>query len=708
MGAERTIVSGSGIGLSLAVFLIAAALAAAVWGYRRALAVREYGRWLPWGLMALRLAATVLVVLLVVNPILRVDRTPRESQRIAVLVDTSKSMAIRDCVAGSSRIEAATRLLRDEKLLERLSNLARVELHAFDAETRPVPTPEFTPSGDLSDIAGAILASRQAKDPVPLSAVILITDGCETGPKSLSEVSSAAPIYPVGLGSVDEAVAEMPDVAVSGIKVDRHALINTMVEVKAELRERHLRDQRVIVQLLKGDSVLAQQQVQLDRAVTETSLILTPREPGLFEYEVRVLPAEGEKILENNSRFFALKVAAQKVRVFYYEGTPRWTYKFLTRELKRDPQLALQSVLRTAGDRAYQSSTGGPEGSLFPSGRDALRRYDCVILGDVLASDFTRDQAAALQSYVSEDGGGLILLAGKDSFSPNGLPAMGLEPLLPVALAEVREATGSFSVRATPEGVTHPALARMTRYLPAESVFTTGPVKMGAQVLAVADTDRGGFPLAAAHRYGAGRVFLCATDSDWKWIMKHRDRGGEELFTRFWGQAVRWAANRQAEGSSRDPLVLLTDKEIYRFGEAVRLTLQGPGAEDVSEADVEGETVALQKNLDQKVGTYLPRKPGIHRAAAGDAECSFFVERTAGEFDRIALNEPLLRQAAASSGGQYFDAISARTMPETLKSTGRLRVETSEIVFAESWLPFLAALAVLATEWGMRKRMQVI
>lgn len=708
MGADRAIVSGSGIGFTLAILLILGSLAVATLGYRRALAVTDYGRWLPWGMLTLRLGALLLLVLLVVNPILRIDRTPKEAQRVAILVDTSKSMAVPDSVGGGTRLEAASRLLGGEKLLERLSAVARVELHAFDADTRPALAESLNPTGDASDIAGAVLATRQARDPVPLAAVLILTDGCETGARSLSEVSSAAPLYPVGLGSVDEAVAQIPDVAVSGIKADRHALINTKVEVRVELREKHLKDEHVTVQLLKGDTVLAQQQAQLTRAVTEVSLFLTPREAGLFEFEARVLPVADEKIVENNGRFFALKVTSQKVRVFYYEGTPRWTYKFLTRELKRDPHLSLQSVLRTGGDRAYQSSSGGPEGTLFPTGREALRRYDCVILGDILASDFTREQAAALQAWVSEDGGGLILLAGKDTFSPNGLPAMGLEPLLPAGLAEVREVAGSFPVQATPEGITHPALARMTKYLPVESLFSVGPLKAGAQLLAVAETDRGRIPLAAAQRYGAGRVFLCATDSDWKWIMKHRDRGGEELFTRFWGQAVRWAANRQAEGGPRNPLVLLSDKEIYRFGEIVRLTLQGAGTEDVEEARVAGEAVPLQKNLDQKVGTFLPRKPGLFTASAGEVECQFFVERTAGEFDRIALNESLLRQAAASSGGQYFDAITAQTLPEALKKAGRLKVETIELVFAESWLPFLAALLALGAEWGLRKRMQVI
>lgn len=708
MGADRSIVIGSGIGTTLSILLVLGSMVAAGVGYRRALAVSDYGRWLPGVLLGLRLGALLLLGLFLVNPVLRFDRTPREAQRIAVLVDTSRSMAVRDSLGGISRLEAAVRLLKEERLLERLSALARVELRAVDAGSRPTALEALVPEGEASDLAGALEDLRQVRDPAPLSAVLMLTDGCETGPRSLSEVPSPAPLFPVGLGSVEETLAELPDVSLSGIRVDRQALLNTRVEVRVELRAQHLLGQTVTVQILKGSEVIAQHPARLDRVITEVPLVFTPREAGLFEFEARVLPVPGESIPENNRRFFALKVAAQKIRVFYYEGTPRWTYKFLTRELKRDPHLALEAVLRTAGDRAYQSTPGGPRDTLFPSGREALRRYDCVILGDVAASDFSRDQAGALVQWVSEDGGGLVLLAGKEAFSPDGWKAMGLEALVPVFLGEVRELTGLFPVLATPEGIAHPALARMTKYLPVEGLYATGPLKAGAQLLAVAETDRGRFPLAAAQRYGAGRVFFCATDADWKWVMKLGDRGGEELFTRFWGQAVRWAANRQVEAAPDRSLSLLADKEIYRFGERVQLTLRGSGAEAVEEAEVEGERVPLQRGPDQRVGTFLPRRAGLHTATAGEAECRFFVERAAGEFDRLALQEPLLRKAAAASGGQYFDLLSAPTLPEALKRSGRLKVETTEIVFAESGFFFVAALLALGAEWGLRKRMQVI
>lgn len=706
--ADTVLISGRGIPPTLLALLAAAAAAVVIGGYRRALGIRDYGFWVPWAMLALRTSAIGLLVLLVVDPILRVQHAPVGSQRIAVLVDTSRSMAIRDSVSGDSRASVASKILSSEKLLDRLGILCKTELLAFDSDLRPLDPGPLAPSGDASNLSLAICRVRETKDPASLSAIVILTDGCETGARSISDLAPGAPVYPIGLGSIDVAIAQMPDVVLSGVKVDRQALLNSRVEVKVELRETLLDGERATVQVIRNEKVLAQQSVLLAKGGQEVPLYFTPTEPGLFEYEARVLPHPKERIAENNSRFFALRVAPRKIRVFYYEGTPRWTYKFLTRELKRDASIALQAVLRTNTDRAYQSSTATTETAVFPAGREALKQYDCVILGDIRGQDLTSEQAGALREYIGEDGGGLILLGGKESLSPGGLPALGLDPLLPASLGNVRQVSGSFAVRATPEGVTHPVLAGIGRFLPIDSLFVLGTLKPGAQLLARAEGDQEAFPLAVAHRYGSGRVFLCACDSEWKWVMKYKDQSGDALYVRFWGQVVRWAANRNAATGPQNALNTATDKEIYRLGEAVKIRVQGASLDGIAEALVGSEKVPLQKSLDRLEGAFFPKNPGLFKVTVGDSSCDFFVERSAGELDRIALNEPLLRQVASASGGQYFDATSARSLPEALKTSGKLKVETMEYILGESWIAFALVLLTLGAEWVLRKRMQVM
>lgn len=708
MESAAVLVLGSGLSPTLALGLGLVAVAIVIAGYRRALGIRDYGPWVPRTLLGLRVVAVVLLLLLLVNPILRIDQVPPEGRRVAVLVDTSRSMAIRDSLGGASRLDTAGRILR-EGVLEKLGRVARPELHAFDSDLHPLDPAQPPPAAaESSDLAGAVSRVTAAREAAPLAAVVMMTDGCETGARSVAELAPGVPVYAVGLGSLPERAAEIPDVALSDVRADRKALLHTRVDVRVGLRSAHLQGETVTAQVRQGEQVLAQQAVRLGADPQEVSLSFLPGEAGLHEFEARVVPHPRETIVENNSRFFAIHVESEKLRVFYYEGTPRWEYKFLTRELKNDAHLALQAVLRTNVDRAYQSGGAGDPAAVFPAGRQALRPYGCVILGDLRAQDLTREQAAAVRDYVEQDGGGLIVLAGKESLAADGLAALGLEPLLPVSLAGAREVEGGFDVRATPEGVTHPALAGFGRLLPIESVFAVGPVKPGAQLLLKAEGGRDSLPLAIAQRYGAGRVFFFASDADWKWGMKHQEQGGQELFVRLWGQIVRWAANRDAGAPARSPVVVSTDKDVYRPGETVRVRVQGAVLPDAREADAGDEKIALHRSLDRLEGAYVPRRAGVHAVKVGDATAAFFVERGAGEFDRIALNETPLRRLAASSGGRYFDAVSAKTLPDVLQTSGTLKVTAVEYAFNESWLPFVATLLALAAEWSLRKRMQVM
>jgi len=708
MSADAGLILGSGIHPALAAGVGLGALAIVAIGYRGALRVRDFGPWVPKALVALRVAAVVLLVLLLLPPTLRVARVPAAARRIAVLVDASRSMSVRDTVGGAARLDAARRILRDDRLLEGLGRIARVDALAFDSAVRPLDLAKAAPAGEASDLAGALAAVAAEKDPVPLAAVVVLTDGCETGAKSAADLPARVPVFPVGLGSVAEALAEAPDIAVAGVRADRRALLNATVEVKIDLRVTRLEGETATVEIRKDGQALAERAVRLGKGPQEVSLAFVPREPGLQEFEARVVPHPKEAVPENNSRPFAVQVAAQRLRVFYYEGTPRWEYKFLTRELKADAHVALTTVLRTHVDRAYQSGTGTGADELFPSGREGLKRYDCIVLGDVRAQDLTAGQAAALRAFVEEDGGGLVVLACRESLAPDGLAALGLEPLLPVPIGGARVLEGSFDVRPTPDGVTHPATTGLVRFPPLETLFAVGVPKPGAQVLLKAEGGPSDLPLAVAQRIGAGRVFFFASDSDWKWVMKHKDAGGGELFVRFWGQAIRWASHRDTDPRARAPVTIAPDKETYRLGEIVRLRVQGPDLAGIREAEVGGETVPLKRVGDALEGAFTPKRPGVHAVKAGEAACELLVERPAGEFDRVALQEPLLRKIAAAGGGQYFDAVTARNLPEALKASGAVKMDTVEYAFAEWWLPFVLVVAALATEWALRKRMQVM
>ena len=76
----------------------------------------------------------------------------------------------------------------------------------------------------------------------------------------------------------------------------------------------------------------------------------------------------------------------------------------------------------------------------FPQGLGELREYDLVVLADVPATAFTSQQLDAIESYVHDNAGGLIVFGGQNSLTAGDYRETALERVLPV--------TCEFDVRA--------------------------------------------------------------------------------------------------------------------------------------------------------------------------------------------------------------------------------------------------------------------
>ena len=73
-----------------------------------------------------------------------------------------------------------------------------------------------------------------------------------------------------------------------------------------------------------------------------------------------------------------------------------------------------------------------------PASVDALTNYQCVILEDPTVRSLATGALPALQAYVRDHGGGLVLAGGGESFAAGGFSTTPLEALLPVTLEPQR------------------------------------------------------------------------------------------------------------------------------------------------------------------------------------------------------------------------------------------------------------------------------
>jgi Ca-activated chloride channel family protein len=174
----------------------------------------------------------------------------------------------------------------------------------------------------------------------------------------------------------------------------------------------------LIMDRIGSDSKIARD-VLLKPGPNVEHLLLPPQPSGAHDFRATlepVGPGTIDTIAQNNSAE-AMTLVLGKSKVLYVEGP------------QLDSSEPLRQALISEGIIIEESAPGS-----VPRTLPQLQQYDAVILVNVpkTLNGLDELQAAALDTYVSDMGGGLIVIGGPDSFGAGGWIGSKLERLLPV------------------------------------------------------------------------------------------------------------------------------------------------------------------------------------------------------------------------------------------------------------------------------------
>jgi hypothetical protein len=252
-------------------------------------------------------------------------------------------------------------------------------------------------------------------------------------------------------------------------------------------------------------------------------------------------------------------------------------------------------------------------------------------------------------------------------------------------------------------------VARVSRPKPAAEVLLVDP-DPGKE------SRFGKMPVLALQRYGLGQVMYVGTDNTWRW----RKNVGDVYYTALWGQIGQRLSIQHLLGGSKKTQ-LTTDRQNYVTGDRVSLfaRLYNDNIDPLTEATVKG--IYGLRTGGQKTEVTLrpiPEQPGLYRGefiAPSPGAYQFFVERDLDvpldfnvtepkfELGETAMNEPLLRDMASISGGQFFREEDLHKLPDTISAkTDRVR-SPLEVELWSSPLYFILMLLVVTAEWILRK-----
>jgi len=720
----------------LAALIVTAAAALALLVGLRARHVPQALR--GWRLGVLWLLQTLLaafVLVLLWQPAIAVSQLRPRQNIIAILVDDSRSMNLAD--NGSRREDQAIADLRSQ-LLPALGKRFQTRLYRFDTSLHRAQLTQLGPAeGSATHIGDSLKQLALETSDLPIGAVVLLSDGGDsTGGVDRDAIEALRerriPVHTIGFGATESA----SDVEVEDVTVATRALAQSRVSAIVRFRQRGYDGASSRLVVRDGGEVLAERPIRFAAggAIQTEPVIFNVGGAGAKSLAFSVEPLATERNRANNAVTRLVDVQSEPRRILYFEGEPRWEYKFIRRAADDDPMVQLVSILRTTENKIYRQGIKDPNelADGFPTRAEDLFGFQALIIGSVDAGYFTPAQQQLIRDFVDRRGGGVLFLGGRQSLADGVWGGSLVADALPVVLPESHDtfhrdpATVSLT-RAGEQSVicrlVDDPVANAQRWAKLPYLMDyedPGHPKPGAVVLAEMHYGGRTMPLLVTQNYGRGRTAVLATGGTWRWQMSLPL--GDKTHDVFWQQLLRWlAADTRGEVVAGVPSPMLLDQSHLhltaevrdkRYVEApdasVTARIIGPGGapQTIDLAPVPNQ--AGQFQVDWTVPT-----PGLYVAEVTARRGSEEIGRDVIPFERLdgvaenfhtEQNQALLEQLAASTGGRYWprdDLVQlARSIPYSPSG-----ISVREL--AELWnMPagFLLILALRCGEWLLRRK----
>jgi hypothetical protein len=551
-----------------------------------------------------------------------------ELSRIAVLVDTSASMELKESQtaqnmsAQDSRLERATRWLSSSSdkqpgWLDQQRSRFHLRLFPFsdaadtqeesttqsmgtqsiwdstvERSTKPTRV-EFNANGSKTAIGEALASvlrsgtsgeSLDSGEPStapekPYAAVVLLSDGQSNSGESPSTVAqrfaqASIPVFAIGFGRE----AEPDDVGILAVEHSQSMFRADSFQGTATIKQQLPAGRQYRIDIRSNGQIVWSKSLESDGTPSRTIEYRIAGEK-LFGAQQSALRSkaipldlqfevayEGQDASAQNDRFeSSLWGVIRKNRVLVMDRRGRWESRYIKNAFGRDTAWDLKSIL-------------GPdevESNPFPKTREELIGLDLIIMAADSLSAMNETQLRWVSDYVADLGGGLILI---DSGRDKPLSVLGNKEVdwLPIAFLEDETAPLTLTnLNLEPAAVEQRAFAfeqdtgenrRLWEAFPAPRSARRVRSAPGAEVMVSGKTENEQYPMIVTRRSGQGRVVYLANDETWRW----RYNVADLYHQRFWNQLAQWSM-QPPYAVENDYVGLDAGERVYDFGKQISI-----------------------------------------------------------------------------------------------------------------------------------------
>jgi len=362
----------------------------------------------PWaGLIsaALRVGALVALVFVLAGFGIRA-RIPATRVEVVALLDDSLSIAPDQRDWMRARVRALARRMSSRDRLGVLSFGRDVRMRAPLGDPRVADLAGNDADGRATDLAGALTAAAGLFSADSEKRVLLLTDGNETAGDVMLEAPAIAQdsirVFPDAAPPSSDSRASL--VAFSAPETVR---VGQRFAMELEMESEAARPAQVTLQLLDDGKPVGGETVTLKSGLNRFELPYRIGNPGAHLMTARI--SAGPLVVVNPQAEHAITASpAPKVLIV---GT--------------SPPETLMAALRL---RNYTIDIASPRG--LPENPQAYLAYQAIFLADVSSANLSSSAASALGRYVSDLGGGLIVIG--ETLRDEHFASTPIEKTLPI------------------------------------------------------------------------------------------------------------------------------------------------------------------------------------------------------------------------------------------------------------------------------------
>jgi hypothetical protein len=698
-------------------------------------------------LMGLRYTSIIILLVILFNPSrsVKVDEVARNS--VFAFFDTSRSMSVIE-EAQTSRLDKAAAVFNESfrpsnakgpryrilgfdnqvyhsgstQLLRRWGNRTNLQ-HVFsELGQYDITEPEKQSVFKLMDNTEV---SSDVNNTSAVKGAIIFTDGQaqdQNIDSYLPMVRDDFPIVIVGIGSRKHKA----DIGVKSLQVPARAAVGSVFNVKVIVTASGLKQQPVLIELLRDDKVIDSKKVEAKlfsqtdlEDKNEVSVIFTVGADNLGSHTLtaHARTSEPEVNTANNQRVAIVEVVEpEHLTVLFYTQAVNFDVGKLRQALARDNRIELDfglDAIKTFGLYSKVSKRLGYVG--LPKNRQEFNQYDIIILGQCLLDSLTNEQIDSLYSFVTQRGGGLVLLPGRGDYGPAAWKNPKIKLLFPVIFEKDDPKLWPplpGRIELTQEVLNTNMLGTddlRDRDIEISPFYKIARVKPAASTLA----KSGEIPLATVHRVGRGRV--CLLNISRLFLLYREDEQGGLLYklmsglTSYIGKTTRSAAGIQLFAERTDTeenrirfSALVSDDSfaaveranvlLHFLGQVLTMNDTGQGHYDAVCDNVKSDTIIATAQAEIG-GVFL-----------GEKTVAVNLPPQKNELSDTQLNEKFLKTLAEHVKGTYVHADDIRRdIAGTFNAQTRTGTTQRMASVWPRWPLFIVLCVLLTAEWFLKR-----